>query len=198
VLSWQAFKEGFDLRIMRKIHPGKAACAALIASILVAIGAARADDGSRVKASELVATAIKMTDSQQALKLLWQATDIDPTYYEAYTYLGLYYNSRQDFAKVADVYKRLVKYSPRESSAYLNIGEAYLSFNPPKRDEALTYYRKAYEIDPRSSFAALRIGEILAQQGNVEEATRYLKQASADTGRNGPEADKILKQMGVM
>ena len=89
-----------------------------------------------------------MSDSDAAVKLLWQATDIDPTDEDAYVYLGLYYNSRSDFDNVVKVYQKLVKYQPNQVSAYLNIGEAYMSFSPPKTDDALVYYRKAYEFDP--------------------------------------------------
>ena len=159
---------------------------------------ARTDDANRAKALALVDAAIKMTDGEQAVKLLWQASDIDPTLTEPYIYLGLYYNSKQEFEKLADVYKRLVKYQPREVSGYLNVGEAYMSFSPPKQEEALTWYRKAYQIDPNNSFAALRIGEILAQQGNRDEAIRYLRQASNDS-KNPPqatEARKLLRQLG--
>lgn len=172
---------------------------ALVGIMTVGLAGARAQDAERAKARALVDAAIKMTDSDQAVKLLWQATDIDPTFNDAYVYLGLYYNSRENFAKVAEVYQKLIKYQPRELSAYLNIGEAYMSFSPPKYDEALTYYKKAYELDPNSSFAALRLGEILAQKGNRADAIRYLKQAGADTAKNptiASEAQKILNQIG--
>jgi tetratricopeptide (TPR) repeat protein len=151
------------------------------------------------KASTLVKTAINLTDSDRALKLLWQATDIDPTLSDPYVYLGLYYNSRSDFDKVIQVYQKLVKYQPKESSAYLNIGEAYMSFTPPRTDDALTYYRKALDIDPSSSFAALRMGEIYAQQGNREMAVRYLKLASSDVKNPdvAAEANHYLSQMGA-
>jgi tetratricopeptide (TPR) repeat protein len=151
------------------------------------------------KAQSLVKTAINLTDSQQALKLLWQATNIDPQLEDPYVYLGLYYNSRSDFGKVIEVYQKLVKYQPKESSAYLNIGEAYMSFNPPRTDQALVYYQKALDLDPSSSFAALRMGEIYAQQGNREMAVRYLKLASSDA-RNpdvAAEANHYLSQMGA-
>jgi tetratricopeptide (TPR) repeat protein len=167
-------------------------------TLALSAGSARSDDANRGKALALVDAAIKMTDSQQAVKLLWQASDIDPTLTEPYIYLGLYYNSKQDFEKLADVYKRLVKYQPREVSGYLNVGEAYMSFSPPKQEEALTWYRKAYQIDPNNSFAALRIGEILAQLGSRDEAIRYLRQASNDS-KNPPqanEAQKLLRQLG--
>jgi|YelNatPaOPRAMG01_1025707.scaffolds.fasta_scaffold01592_18 tetratricopeptide (TPR) repeat protein len=185
--------------------------AILLASALLIIFAAsagRADPvtgpatspGSAAKAAALVNAAINMTDSQKAVKLLWQATDIDPTFQEAYVYLGLYYNSRSDFANVIKVYQKMVKYRPNEVSAYLNIGEAYMSFSPPKMNAALSYYQKAYQLDPKSAFAALRIGEILAHQGNRSDAIRYLRQASAAGSRNptiAAEAQKVLSQMGA-
>jgi len=169
---------------------------ALCAAILLA-GIAHADDAARIKARALTDAAIQLTDSAQAVKMLWQATDIDPTSTEPYIYLGLYYNSREDYDKLIEVYKKLVKYRPNEASAYLNIGEAYMSFNPPRFDDALPYYRKAYELDPKSSFAALRLGEILARKGDRDQAIRYLKQAAADSTNPAyaQEASKTLREM---
>ena len=148
------------------------------------------------KAHALVDAAIKMTDSEKAVKLLWQATDIDPTLEEPYVYLGMYYNSKQDADDLAKVYQKLVKYQPNSVSGWINIGEAYMSFSPPKTKEALPYYRKAYELDPHSSMAALRMGEILAQEGDRDQALRYLHQAAGDP-TYGEEAHKILIQMGA-
>ena len=162
---------------------------------------ARAQDSNPTKARALVEAAIKMSDSDAAVKLLWQATEIDPTDEDAYVYLGLYYNSRSDFDNVVKVYQKLVKYQPNQVSAYLNIGEAYMSFSPPKTDDALAYYRKAYEIDPKNSFAALRIGEVLAQNGQRDDALKYLKVALGDSAKNptvSAEAEKTLKQMGAL
>lgn len=168
-----------------------------VTALLVA-GFAHADDANRAKARSLVDAAIQLTDSNQAVKMLWQATDIDPTFNEAYVYLGLYYNSREDFAKVVEVYQKLVKYQPNEVSAYLNIGEAYMSFSPPRFDQAVIYYRKAYELDPKSSFAALRLGEMLARTGDRTQAIRYLKQASGDSAANPTIAAEATKQLRAM
>lgn len=158
------------------------------------------DSTSAAKATALVNAAINMTDSEKAVKLLWQATEIDPTLQQPYIYLGLYYNSRSDFANVIKVYQKMVKYRPKEVSAYLNIGEAYMSFSPPRMNSALGYYQKAYRIDSTSAFAALRIGEILAHQGNRDDAIRYLRQASS-AGAKSPtiaaEAQKVLNQIGA-
>ena len=162
---------------------------------------ARAQEANAAKARGLVDAAIKMTDSDAAVKLLWQATEIDPTLDDAYVYLGVYYNSRSDFANVVKVYQKLIKYQPNQVSAYLNIGEAYMSFSPTKTDEALIYYRKGYALEPRNTFAALRIGELLAQTGQRDEALKYLRIALADSARNptvASEAEKALDQMGAL
>jgi len=157
-----------------------------------------ADTGqdNAAKARALVAAAINMTDSNRAVGLLWQATELDPTFEEAYVYLGLYYNSRSQFDRVVQVYQKLVKYHPNETSAWLNIGEAYMSFSPPRYDAALPYYRKAYELDPHSAMAALRMGEIMATEGDRDQAIRYLHQAAANP-TYAEEARKILTQMGA-
>jgi tetratricopeptide (TPR) repeat protein len=176
--------------------------AAILAVILTLTSAAavRADDANTAKAQDLVKTAINMTDSDQAVKMLWQATDLDPTLNDAYVYLGFYYNSRSDFAQVVKVYQKLAKYEPKEPTVYLNIGEAYMSFSPPQLDSALGYYRKAYQLDPTSSLAALRIGEVLSQQpGGRDESVKFLRLAATDSSRNpaiAAEAQKLLGQMG--
>lgn len=174
---------------------------AILALMIVSVPVARADDGANAaKARSLVNAAINMTDSQQAVKLLWQATTIDPTLQDPYVYLGLYYNSRSQFDQVVKVYKKLIKNDPNNVSAYLNIGEAYMSFSPPRGSEALPYYRKAYKLDPSSGFAALRIGEILAQQGNRSAALPYLKKAADSSGSPAAaaEARKVLGEIGAM
>ena len=119
-----------------------------------------------------------------------------------YMYLALYYNSRSQFDRVVQVYQKLLKYQPGEATAYINIGEAYMSFSPPKFDSALPYYLKALQIEPRNSFAALRIGEVYAQKGDPYrgQALRYLNLARSDRSKNptaAAEADKILHEMGA-
>jgi tetratricopeptide (TPR) repeat protein len=175
--------------------------ATLILALVTLTFPVHAQDANAAKARALVDAAIKMSDSDAAVKLLWQATDIDPTLDDAYVYLGLYYNSRSDFANVVKVYQKLIKYQPNQVSAYLNIGEAYMSFSPPKTDDALVYYRKAYELDPKNTFAALRIGQLLAQSGQRDDALKYLKIALGDSAKNptvASEAEKTLKQMGAL
>ena len=155
-----------------------------------------------LKAHELVAAAINMTDSERAVKILWQATEVDPALDEPYMYLALYYNSRSQFDKVVEVYQKLLKYQPSEATAYINIGEAYMSFSPPRFDSALPYYLKALQIEPGNSFAALRIGEVYAQKGDPYrgQALRYLNLARSDRSKNpttAAEADKVLHEMGA-
>ena len=180
--------------------PAWAAASTPAAVSTVAGATAAGAESNTAKAQALVEAAINMTDSDQAVKLLWQATELDPTFDNAYVYLGLYYNSRSDFAKVVQVYQKMVKYHPNEVSAYLNIGEAYMSFSPPRLNDALPYYQKAINLDPASSFAAFRLGQIYAQQGPRDQAIKYLKLASSDRVKHptiASEADRLLRQMGA-
>jgi len=172
---------------------------ALFAALLLASTSAWSQDNA-AKARALVDSAIKMTNSDEAVKLLWQATDVDPTLEDPYIYLGVYYNSKSDFTDMVKVYQKLVKYRPNEVSAYLNIGEAYMSFTPPQSQEALVYYQKAYALDSKNSWTALRIGEIMAQNGNHDDAIKYLRQALADTKNPAAssEAEKALRNMGAL
>ncbi|MGZ6241255.1 MAG: tetratricopeptide repeat protein [Candidatus Binataceae bacterium] len=186
------------MRVGKKLALLGLATMLVVGSVRATVGA---DDASASKARSLVEAAINMTDSQQAVKLLWQASDIDPTLEDPYVYLGLYYNSRSQFDQVVSVYKKLIKYQPTSVSAYLNIGEAYMSFTPPKAADALPYYQKAYQLDQSSAFAALRLGEVYAQMGNREQAAHYLNLAAANSSKNpavAAEARKILGDLGAM
>jgi tetratricopeptide (TPR) repeat protein len=190
-----------SVRLHIKLRPRRAriAIAAVLLALFASAGSSFGQDNA-AKARALVNSAIQMTDSEQAVKLLWQATDLDPTLEDPYVYLGVYYNSRSDFANLIKVYQKLVKYRPNEVSAYLNIGEAYMSFNPPRTEEALVYYRKAYTLDPHNSWTALRIGQILAQNGQTSDAIKYLREALANP-RNptaAGEAEKLLRRMGAL
>ncbi len=169
----------------------------LCAAVMLA-PTAYADSAARLKALALTNAAIRLTDSGRAVKMLWQATDIDPSSTEPYIYLSLYYNLHKDYYKLVEVYSKLVKYRPNELNAYLYLGEAYMSFDPPRPEEALPYFRKAYELDPHSSFAALRLGEILAHERHRDQAVRYLKQAGADHSNPdfAAEANDTLRDIG--
>ena len=160
-----------------------------------------ASESERQKAQALVNVAIRQTDSEQAVKQLWQATDTDPTLEEPYVYLGMFYQSREKFAEVARVYKKLVKYHP-SVTGYCNVAEADMGLRPPNYDEALKYFRKAYSLDRHSARVALRIGQILAMKGNRDEATRFLKQASASEDPKdeaiASEAKRNLQLVGAL
>jgi tetratricopeptide (TPR) repeat protein len=178
----------------RRLHR----CLIVLSTLVLLTGTTFSDDASRVKALVITNSAIELTDASRAVAMLWQATDIDPTSTEPYIYLGLYYNLHKDYDKLIEVYTKFVKYRPNEPNAYLHLGEAYMSFDPPRPEEALPYFRKAYELDPHSSLAALRLGEILAHERHRDQAVRYLKQAAADHSNSdfAAEAKDVLRDLG--
>ena len=55
--------------------------------------------------------------------------------------------------------------------------------------------------EPKNTFAALRIGQLLAQTGQRDDALKYLKIALGDSAKHptvASEAEKTLKQMGAL
>jgi tetratricopeptide (TPR) repeat protein len=156
-------------------------------------------ESNAAKARKLTDTAINLTDSDRAVSMLWQATALDPAFEEPYLYLGLYYNSRSQFDRVVEVYQKLIKSHPDETSAWLNIGEAYMSYTPPRFDAALPFYHRGFELDPRNAFAAFRLGQIYAQLNNRAEALKYLRVASGARAKNpeiADQADHLIHEMG--
>ena len=60
--------------------------------------------------------------------------------------------------------------------------------------------RGAYSLDLKNTFAALRIGQLLAQTGQRDDALKFLKIALGDSAKHptvASEAEKTLKQMGA-
>src|SRR5260370_814193 len=125
-------------------------------------------ESNAAKARALVDAAINMRYSDRAVKLLWQATDLDPTLGDAYMYPGLYYNSRSQFDRVVQVFQKEVKYEPKELNAYLNIGEAYMSYTPPKFDSTLPYFRTRNESAVDLALLPRRQQHVTLEIGGVE------------------------------
>jgi len=192
----RAFSLFFELLMFHRAAVRLMAVTALGLWLLLPYVTCGAGELERQRAQTLVDTAVKLTDSKQAVKL--EATEMDPSFEQSYVYLGLFYQSREQFSEEARVYKKLAK-NRFWAAAYSNVAEADLGLTPPNYDEALEYFKRAYAMDRHSSRVAFRIGQILAIKGDRDEATRFLKQASEDTKdtETASEARKALQQIGA-
>ncbi len=73
------------------------------------------------------------------------------------------------FMKTGDVYRY------EEASAYGNLGTAFTSLG--MTDDAISAFKKQYELDPESAFAMFNIGVVLANAGRDGEAVEYYEKA---------------------
>jgi Flp pilus assembly protein TadD len=87
------------------------------------------------------------------------------------------------FEEAVKHYRVVVATSPRNAAAWYNLGIAYEDLK--RWDEALTAYRRSWEVDPldtrhRAAYlgTCVRRGVEAAQAGRYAEAARYLEAAT--------------------
>ena len=101
-----------------------------------------------------------------------RAIDLDPTYAEALTNLGVTLAQQGRWGDAVAAYRKAISlpiYSSPEV-AYANLGWAYLNLDKPK--EAEESYRTAVQLQPRFAQAYYFLGVVLDRQGRKDEAGR--------------------------
>lgn len=81
----------------------------------------------------------------RAIPIYRKIIDIDSNYLPAYTNLSLNYFKQKRFQEAIEVNKEALRVMPEAYDPYVNIGKTY--FNMGKKDSALVYFEKAYQID---------------------------------------------------
>ncbi len=109
-----------------------------------------------------------------ALKELTAWTEKHPQDSLSHNVLGDYYLLKQDLEQAEKYYLKVLKLSPRHALVMNNLAGIYLETQPGK---ALEYVLKAYEIAPENTLILDRLGWILSQSGQHEDALRYLRNA---------------------
>jgi tetratricopeptide (TPR) repeat protein len=106
---------------------------------------------------------------KEAIDAYKNAVSLDPTYSAALHELGWCYNEQEMFAEALDVLLKEEKNNPdNKSTNAVEIGYAYKSLN--KYDEAISYYNKAIEANPKTSLAYKDRGFCLIKKKKYESA----------------------------
>lgn len=83
----------------------------------------------------------------------------------------------KDLQEAINLLNKALKEEPNNPETYILIGDATLEQNPGDASQAITYYKKAYELDKKSSRALLRIGQLYSRARNLSEAVKHYDEA---------------------
>jgi Flp pilus assembly protein TadD len=135
-------------------------------------------------------------ETDEALSHLQKALDLDPKNGPAYFELGVLYNrqsaqlaehgqAKQAEAKQAEAqesFGKAVQYAPNESRYWYAYGEIYRV--QQRSDDALKAYRKAVALEPPYPKAVSKLGGMLVEKKQYDEAEPYLIQAIRKDDKN--------------
>lgn len=137
----------------------------------------------------------KPADAQAEFR---KAIELDASYAEAYTNLGVTLAQEGKWDEAVVVYRKAISLPtyPTPEVAYANLGWAYLNLEKPR--EAEESYRAAIQLQPKFPQAYYFLGIVLERQGRREEAKAAFRAArDLDPGSPfGQKASDVLKTMG--
>jgi superkiller protein 3 len=137
--------------------------------------AIKADDHD-ADAHVLLGMALRnQNEFDEAKSYLDKALELDPRNGRAYFEMGLLYNAEKKQADAEQALGKAVQFSPNDSLFWYAYGEIFRLQD--RNDEALNAYRKAVDIDPPYVKALLKLGIMLVDKKQYEEAEGLLTQA---------------------
>src|SRR5690242_19569523 len=101
-----------------------------------------------------------------------KALELDPKNGRAYFELGLLYNKQGKQADAEQALSKAVQRSPNESLFWYAYGEIYRL--QERVDDAISAYKKAIDLDPPYSKAITKLGLLLVERKEYDEAEKLL------------------------
>jgi tetratricopeptide (TPR) repeat protein len=114
-------------------------------------------------------------ETNKAIQAYSKALELDPNWAEIHNYIGYLSLDQGNFTKAVEHIEKFVALSPGEANPLDSLGEVY--FWMGRLDEALTSYKKAWEIKPDFQGVHFRIGYIHALKENYSEALRWFEES---------------------
>ncbi len=125
---------------------------------------------------------------------LREVIELDPGYAHAYNALGYSLADRDlRLDEAHDLIYRAHQILPEDPYILDSLG--WVKFKQGENEQALTYLRQAYEIDPQAEIAA-HLGEVLWQMGRTDEAREVWRKGAALDNAN-PVLQKTMQRFGV-
>jgi tetratricopeptide (TPR) repeat protein len=120
--------------------------------------------------------ALKSKNYDEAVRLLKEAAEKDPTQHVIYANLADAYAQNKKYDDAAETYKKAIELKPDEPAYYNNLGIVY--GNAGKIEEASANLQKAAEINPAGAGQSYyNLGAVLTNRGRVKDASAAFKKA---------------------
>lgn len=129
--------------------------------------------------------------SQEAVVELEKALEIDPKHWKAHNNMALASLDLGELELAEAHYRESLAIQP-QPAIYNDLGVVLERLGMP--EDAAAAYRKALELDPKSSAAHTNLGMSLARSGQYAEAEKHLRAALEADPKNEP-AQKALAQV---
>ncbi len=113
--------------------------------------------------------------TDEALRHLHRAVELNPNYAEPYYNLGNTMKAQGKLDQAIACYQQALQLRPDFAQAHYNLANAL--FSQGKLDEAISHYQQALQINPHSIETHNNLANILAAQGKLDEAISHFRQA---------------------
>lgn len=129
--------------------------------------------------SRILQNYLKQNDLENATKLLQQIADIDPEFLQAKDIvdLGIKYLELQQLDTAENLFHQAITIQSNYGLAHYYLGQCFEQKNSLR--EAILSYREAIEYDPQLAVAYEKLGYLLQQFHQTEEANACLEAAKA-------------------
>jgi TonB family protein len=121
--------------------------------------------------------AVRNRDYSTCAQLMEQVVAIDPSYKNAWNYLGWTYNALGQYGKAETALRKAILVDPSDPSAYNNLGQALV--HQKKYDEAILQYQRQIELNPRDQWASANLGRVYLLTKQYDKALVSLQSAAA-------------------
>lgn len=109
----------------------------------------------------------------EAINYYEQVITIDSNRIEVFDSLALYYFLQKDFNRSIDIGKRALRSNPDAYDPYVFIGRSYVNLN--QMDSAITWFEKAYILQPNDLNLVNTLYSLYYQQRNTVKSDFYLQ-----------------------
>jgi superkiller protein 3 len=122
------------------------------------------------------------SELEEAKTYLDRALELDAKNARAWFEMGVLYNRQRKQIEAEAAFGNAVKYAPNESRYWYAYGEIYRVQS--QMDHAIKAYRRAVEIDPPFPKAVGKLGSVLVDNKQYDDAEPYLIQAIRKDPKN--------------